>query len=156
MAADRAKAGGPPEAEAQARGLLGTFQSQMYTANTAQASSAASINEVSTVANKRSAKRLAGHPRWSPDPPVDTPTDARVDFDWCNVQAEALVRNVELRKTKWAIKSIELEIMSAKNQLLPQLDVTGIYRWVGVGDVLAKTERTGIQFPTLVLALGNH
>ncbi len=40
------------------------------------------------------------------------------------------MRNVELRKQKWAIKSIEQEVMSAKNQLLPQLDLTGIYRFV--------------------------
>ncbi len=66
---------------------------------------------------------------------LTVPTEARGDFDWESVNAEALVRNVELRKQKWAIKSIELEVMSAKNQLLPQLDLTGIYRFVGVGDV---------------------
>ncbi len=35
----------------------------------------------------------------------------------------------------------------SQNQLLPQLDVTGGYRIVGVGDVWGKSQGTGLQFP---------
>ncbi|MCC6512211.1 MAG: TolC family protein [Pirellulaceae bacterium] len=148
VAADRAKAGGPPEAEAQARGLWGTFLNAMMAAKHGSPVPG-SFDPRGLLGREQILREKIG---WSPTDgrlirPVDLPTEARVDFDWCNVLGEALVRNVELRKQKWAIKSIELEIMSSKNQLLPQLDATGIYRILGVGDVLGKTERTGLQFP---------
>lgn len=147
VAADRARAGGPPEAEAQARGLLGTFQNQMLAAK--HGSSVPGNDPRGLYGREQVLREKIG---WAPTDsrlirPSDVPSEARVNFDWCEVLGEALVRNVELRKQKWFIKSVELEIASAKNQLLPELNVTGIHRWVGVGDVLAKTERTGLEFP---------
>lgn len=89
---------------------------------------------------------------WSPtDPrvirPANEPTLARINFEWSDVVAEGLVRNVELRRQKWAIKQRELELISAKNQILPQLDVSALYRWLGIGDTLANADRNGIAFP---------
>ena len=89
---------------------------------------------------------------WSPTDgrmirPIDEPTYARVEFDWYEILSEALNRNVELQRQKWAIKQRELELISAKNQLLPQLDISSTYRWVGVGDQLARADRTGVRFP---------
>jgi hypothetical protein len=60
---------------------------------------------------------------------------------------EGLLRSVELRQQKWQIKQRELELISAKNNLLPEVNVSGIYRWVGAGDVLGKTNGTGLEFP---------
>jgi outer membrane protein TolC len=68
--------------------------------------------------------------------PIDEPTMARVDFDWNAVRVETLLRSPELRQKKWLIKQRELELVSAKNQLLPQLDVGALYRWTGTGDNL--------------------
>jgi outer membrane protein TolC len=68
--------------------------------------------------------------------PIDEPTMARVDFDWNAVRVETLLRSPELRQKKWLIKQRELELVSAKNQLLPQLDVGALYRWTGTGDHL--------------------
>ena len=90
---------------------------------------------------------------WSPTDgriirPIDEPTEARVHFEWCEVRSESLARSVELRRQQWAIKSAQLELMSAKNQLLPQLDATAFYRWLGVGDQLAAANRSGLRFPT--------
>ncbi|MCL4203112.1 MAG: TolC family protein [Pirellulaceae bacterium] len=68
--------------------------------------------------------------------PVDEPTMARVDFEWNAVRVETLLRSPELRQKKWLIKQRELELVSAKNQLLPQLDVGALYRWTGTGDHL--------------------
>jgi outer membrane protein TolC len=68
--------------------------------------------------------------------PIDEPTLARVDFDWNAVRVETLLRSPELRQKKWLIKQRELELISAKNQLLPQLDVGALYRWTGTGDNL--------------------
>ena len=72
--------------------------------------------------------------------PKDEPTTAKVDFDWCEAQNEAMVRSVELRKQKWIIKQRELEIISAKNWLLPQLDAVAQYQWQGFGHVLLDTD----------------
>ncbi|MCH5373224.1 MAG: TolC family protein, partial [Planctomycetes bacterium] len=68
--------------------------------------------------------------------PIDEPTMARVEFDWSAVRTETLLRSPELRQKKWQIKQRELELISAKNQLLPVLDVGALYRWVGTGDDL--------------------
>jgi outer membrane protein TolC len=80
--------------------------------------------------------------------PIDEPTIARVDFDWAAIRTEALVRSPELRQQRWLVKSRELELASAKNQLLPVLDMGLLYRWVGLGDELIKANRTGKDFAT--------
>lgn len=68
--------------------------------------------------------------------PADEPTTAMVAFDWSSVHGEAMARRVEVRKQKWEIKRRELELIAARNHLLPRLDAFGTYRWVGVGDRL--------------------
>jgi outer membrane protein TolC len=74
--------------------------------------------------------------------PIDTPTVAKVEFDWCEITEEALARNLDLRRQKWRIKQRELELIAAKNLVLPRLDVTGTYRFLGLGDVLYGANRT--------------
>ncbi len=68
--------------------------------------------------------------------PSDEPSRARVEFDFHEVHAEAMVRNPALRREKWRIKKAELELIAAKNFLLPRLDAFGSYRWEGIGDDL--------------------
>lgn len=68
--------------------------------------------------------------------PADEPTTARIEFDWAATHCEALSRRVEVRKQKWNIKRRELELIGARNHLLPRLDAVGRYRWVGAGDEL--------------------
>ena len=70
--------------------------------------------------------------------PSDEPTTARVGFDWCGIQCEALTRQVEVRKEKWNVKKRELELIAARNHLLPRLDAVGRYRWRGLGDDLIE------------------
>jgi hypothetical protein len=79
--------------------------------------------------------------------PIDEPTIARVEFDWCAIRTEALVRSPELRREKWRTKQRELELMAAKNNLLPKLDVGAVYKWVGQGDELIRSGRSGAEFP---------
>ncbi|HEX6960472.1 MAG TPA: TolC family protein, partial [Lacipirellula sp.] len=76
--------------------------------------------------------------------PSDEPTTAQVHFDWSTIHAEALTRRVELRRQRWTIKRRELELIAAKNQLLPRLDAVGRYRWLGAGDELIDSQRNGI------------
>ncbi|MCI0334139.1 MAG: TolC family protein [Planctomycetes bacterium] len=68
--------------------------------------------------------------------PSDEPTTARVAFDWSGIHVEALTRRVEIRKQKWEIKRRELELIAARNLLLPRIDAVGQYRWLGLGDEL--------------------
>ncbi|NIL99256.1 MAG: TolC family protein [Planctomycetales bacterium] len=68
--------------------------------------------------------------------PSDEPLAAKVSFEWHEVLGESLGRNVDLRKQKWRIKQRELELVAAKNHLLPRLDAVGQYRWLGFGDRL--------------------
>lgn len=79
--------------------------------------------------------------------PKDEPTMAEVQFDWQEILTEALVRSPELRQQKWRVKQRELELVAAKNQLLPRLNGTLLYRWVGVGDQLINADRNGLNFP---------
>ena len=74
--------------------------------------------------------------------PCDEPTTAAVSFDWCALHSEALVRNVELRGQKWLVKHRELELVAAKNYLLPRLDAVARYRWLGLGDDLIGADET--------------
>ena len=68
--------------------------------------------------------------------PIDKPTVAKVDFDWREITEEALARSLDLRRQKWRIKQQELEVIAAKNLLMPRLDFNGTYRWLGLGDTL--------------------
>lgn len=80
--------------------------------------------------------------------PSEEPSTARVDFDWCEIHTEALVRSVDLRRQKWLIKQREIQLIAARNQLLPQVNVTALYRWLGLGDDFGLGEdRNGVNFP---------
>ena len=83
--------------------------------------------------------------------PIDKPTVAKVDFDWKEITKEALAHSPDIRRQKWNIKRREMELIAAKNLLLPRLDVNGTYRWLGLGDPftppipLALTGSSGLQ-----------
>jgi outer membrane protein TolC len=81
--------------------------------------------------------------------PTDDPTKAEVTFDWETVKQESLYRSPELRQQKWRIKSAELEVLAARNQMLPKLDASLLYRWVGIGDDLVNADRNGLNFPSV-------
>jgi len=68
--------------------------------------------------------------------PSDEPTTARITFDWQQALVEALSRSAELRKQKWVIKQRELELIAAKNLILPRLDLVGRWRFLGMGQEL--------------------
>lgn len=68
--------------------------------------------------------------------PTDTPTTAELTYDWCTLQCESLVRRPEIRIEQWEIKRREMDLILARNQLLPQLDAVALYRWLGRGENL--------------------
>ncbi len=118
--------GGEANAEAMAREQFYQFKSQAQT----------QLNELFRAENRlRWAMGLA-----STDGRLIRPTDratiAKVEFDWREITEEALSRNLDLRRQKWRIKQREMELIAAKNLLLPRLDLNGTYRWLGLGDDL--------------------
>ena len=128
-------AGGEADKEAQARSQYYLFRSQVETALT-------------TVFRQENRLRyLMGLPMSDGRlvRPIDDPTTAQVQFDWPAIHAESLVRRTELRRQKWQIKRRELELIAARNGVLPRLDAVGTYRWLGAGDVLLDSNRNGIE-----------
>ncbi len=79
--------------------------------------------------------------------PKDDPTLAQVEYEWYEILAESIARRPELIQQRWRIKQREMELILARNRLLPQLDVGAFYRWLGVGDELINAERNGQDFP---------
>lgn len=80
--------------------------------------------------------------------PSDEPATAKVTFDWHAIHEESLNRSPELRRQKWNIKQREMELIAARNQLLPQVDGVLLYRWLGLGDNFNTFSRTGKNFDT--------
>lgn len=64
--------------------------------------------------------------------PSDEPMAAPIRFDWDSIAAEALQYRAELRKQRLVIHRRQLELIAAKNFLLPQLDMIGRYRYRGL------------------------
>src|SRR5262245_42914925 len=83
--------------------------------------------------------------------PKDDPTLARVEFDWADILAESIARRPELIQQRWRVKQRELELILARNQLLPQFDVGAQYRWLGVGDELIQANRSGRVDPDVAI-----
>jgi outer membrane protein TolC len=84
--------------------------------------------------------------------PSDEPTMASMVHDWDLCLATACARREELRKQKWNIKSIELQLRAAKNLARPQLSFVSQYQLNGFGQYLfgdnsipAGTPGAGIQ-----------
>lgn len=77
--------------------------------------------------------------------PSDEPLSAEFVSDWRMALSESLVRRVELRRQKWQIKSLELQLTAADSLVKPRLDVIGGYQLNGFGDdLLAGTNDDGI------------
>lgn len=80
--------------------------------------------------------------------PIEEPGFARMEFDWNESVAQMLYLSPELRRGKTVIKQNELEQISAKNQILPEVNLSLLYRWVGVGDTLGPPSRRDVNFPS--------
>lgn len=85
--------------------------------------------------------------------PADEPTTARVSFDWYESHGEGLARNVAIRRQKWKVKKAEMELIAAKNYLLPRLDAVGRYRYRGLGDHLLNPTPQPYDFDNAYLSM---
>ncbi len=68
--------------------------------------------------------------------PVDEPATAEFIPDWHISLAEALTGRVELRRQKWTIKSLELQLKAARTLVRPRLDFVSGYQVNMFGDKL--------------------
>jgi outer membrane protein TolC len=95
--------------------------------------------------------------------PSEDPALAHVAFDWRDSLDQALCRRVELRRQKWVIKQRELQLVAARNFLLPRLDAVADYRWLagpgglntgaGAGTFDPNEWQVGLQFS---MPIGNR
>ncbi len=79
--------------------------------------------------------------------PADEPTEAAVMFNWWDAMDETLTFQPSLRQERWELKKRQLAVAHSKNALLPNLNVTGMYRFIGLGENLISASGTGIRFP---------
>ena len=68
--------------------------------------------------------------------PVDDPSSGELVPDWNLCLAEALTRREELRRQKWNIKSLELQLTAAESLVRPQLNLISSYNVNGFGNNL--------------------
>ena len=132
--------GGEAEKEAQAREQYFLFRSQVE----------GSLSELYAVENRLRYIMGLAATDGRLIRPADEPTTARINLDWYEVHGEGLARAQELRRQKWVIKQREMELIAARNFLLPRLDLLALYRWRGFGNDLwyANGRNTPFQVPT--------
>ncbi len=78
--------------------------------------------------------------------PHDEPIMAPLEFDWCESLCESLTYRPELRQERWEIKKRELALAYSKNGLLPELNATALYRFLGLGNK-SGTSGNSLPFP---------
>lgn len=79
--------------------------------------------------------------------PIDEPTLAPIAFDFYASVDEALLFRPELRQQRWELKKRELAVAYAKNGLLPEVNATMLYRFLGLGDNLVSYDDPSTFFP---------
>lgn len=72
--------------------------------------------------------------------PVDQPSEAKLIPDWESSLIESLANRPELRRQKWEIRSLELQLSAAENLSRPRMDFVSQYRFNGFGDHLFGSE----------------
>ncbi|MDR2762098.1 MAG: TolC family protein [Planctomycetaceae bacterium] len=123
---DHGAKGGSAQNETQARNNYYTFRGQTESAQTNLFRTESALRSILGLAVTDG--RLIR--------PNNEPLTAPIKLDWQNIVCEALYRSPELRKQKWEVKKRELELIASKNFLMPQVDLTGGYRWNGAGEEL--------------------
>ncbi len=69
--------------------------------------------------------------------PADEPNDAPIIFDWDSISIEAIQLRSELQQQRLLVQRREMELLAAKNFLMPSLELLTIYRVRGLDKYLA-------------------
>ena len=78
--------------------------------------------------------------------PSEEPTTAQFVPDWHYSLGEALTHRVELRKQKWTIRSLDLQLHAARSLVRPRLDLVSQYQVNALGDRLLSYDNNGNSF----------
>jgi outer membrane protein TolC len=74
--------------------------------------------------------------------PATEPERAGVAYEWNTSLESALLTRPEIRQQRWVVAQKQLELVAAKNFLLPRLDIVGNYRFRGMGKDLTGGSNT--------------
>ncbi|MCY3004798.1 MAG: TolC family protein [Planctomycetota bacterium] len=145
IAYEKLQKGAAGTTEAQAKYTYHDFQAQL---DAALAGGAALGGDPGLFGREQTLRILMG---WASSDgrlvrPSDKPAIGMAQFDFDGSINEMLSRSVDLRRQRWIIKQRELELLSAKNQMLANVDLSFIYRYVGVGSSLIDKGGNG-PFP---------
>lgn len=87
--------------------------------------------------------------------PSDEPITADFIPDWQTAVAQAITRHVELRRQRWQVQSLELQLTAARSLTNPQLNFVSSYAVNGFGDqLLAYNDNDGVTTQGLKSAYG--
>ncbi len=87
--------------------------------------------------------------------PTDELISAEILPDWANCLRDALARRPELRRQKWTVKSLSLQLLAADNLTMPRLDLVGGAQLNGFGDNLLGPTNGGAPGQNLGNAVDN-
>jgi outer membrane protein TolC len=72
--------------------------------------------------------------------PVTPPTEARLEPDWDSSLAQMLSFQPDIVQQQILVRVAELQLLVARNQLLPQLSLNALYQFNGLGQQLDSAE----------------
>ena len=80
--------------------------------------------------------------------PADNPLEGEYIAQWESILIDGLTRRLELRKQKWQIKSLQLQVKAAENVVNPQLNLVSSYQINGFGHNLLGPTTGGSNDPS--------
>ena len=72
--------------------------------------------------------------------PDTAPTEARIEPDWETSVAQMLAFQPDIVQQQLLVRLTELQLLLARNQLLPQLNLNALYQFNGLGHTLDQAE----------------
>lgn len=140
------KSGTSANAEAQARVTYQQFKAELDAALIGDGSI---DNDLGLVGREQNLRLLIG---WAANDerlirPSDKPAVSPTAFEWNTIRDETLRRNPDLSRQKRSIQQRELELVSAKNQSSPDVNLSLNYRWLGDGSSLIDRRSGNTPFP---------
>ncbi len=90
--------------------------------------------------------------------PVTPPTEARLEPDWDSSLAQMLSFQPDIVQQQILVRVAELQLLIARNQLLPQLSMNALYQFNGLGQQLdtAEAVMTGATLKALNPVIANE
>jgi outer membrane protein TolC len=77
--------------------------------------------------------------------PTTPPTENRIEFDWNEVTRIAQQRRPDIIELKLVLEADQQRLLLARNQMQPNLDLVGLYRWNGLEGQMPNGNRAGIN-----------